>query len=1115
MAGQEVNTLVDTGAARTLMAEDIFLKLCRSTNRPSLITPTDSVCGLGGKSLDVLGATEVNIPGAGPIRVLVTRGLPHALLLGSDAIMRGQGKVDYSTNTMTWYGQLYQLTAYPDGGPYAPVCIKETTGYAPIDEILDEYQETFSEPLGHCELIPFEIDTGDARPIRQRPYRTPLPRRKIVEDQLDDMIRTGVIEPSTSPWASPITLVPKKDGSMRFCVDYRKLNAVTKKDSYPLPLIQDIFDQLSGAAVFSTLDLKSGYWQLSVAEADRPKTAFICHRGLFQFRRMAFGLANAPAVFQRTMDRVLHGLVGVCCLVYIDDIVIYSRNAEEHAHHLQLVLDRLHKAGLKVKPSKCHFARTEVLLLGYLISKDGIRSDPEKTRAIATMKPPQTVSDIRSFLGMAGYYRQTIPNFATLAAPLTALTKKHAQWKWGEEQESAFRALQRLLQSDSVLAYPQMNRPYKLYTDACDYAVGGILVQQDETGMERVIQYVSQQLNGSQLRWATIEKEAYAIVYCLNKLRPYLWGANFEILTDHKPLRCLFKGEVANTKIQRWAVLIAEFGAPIHYREGRNNIRADMLSRIRPLEVDVVDTSCRVEPQAGCVTWSLPLKFDGIDLETLGLEQRAEFKEEWQQALDDTDEDYEIQEGVLYSCRRPGPRQAQYPRVLLPSRWHPSVIDRCHKQTGHAGVWKTVRAIQEAYVWTGMRRIVKAQLQHCAVCQVHKPRQQHVAPVRMPDPCYPHQVVSMDLTGPFTRSERGHVYLFTLIDHLTGWADAYPISHKRGEVIADILHRDYFPRYGAPEVLISDNGTEFVNAAVAELCTACDVEHRRTTPYHPQSNGKVERFHRTLKGILERLMTTTRSGWEAQLGPALSAYRNTVSSATGYTPFQALYGRQVRVPSSMALRGMEDSDAMGSDRIAALANVWKGARDHLRAEREANEARQRKKCLGAPLEVGDSVIVLLPGIHSNFAPRWDTRWDVIRARHPVYWIRHLPTGRERVLHREKLRWVPGDIDWSLTPASPVQDPVATPVVTIGASERAIDAPIDDCESMTPPNSDVAPPQLATSRKRSAPEVVQMDTQPAGMPQPPRSSNRKRRPPDRLGWEDDPKFGRFASVDCAY
>ena len=236
--------------------------------------------------------------------------------------------------------------------------------------------------------------------------------------------------------------------------------------------------------------------------------------------------------------------------MYIDNIVIYSQNAEEHAHHLWQVLDWLHKAGLKAKPSKCHFACTEVLLLGYLISKNGICSDPEKTRAIATMKPLQTISDIRSFLGMAVYYRQTVPNFATLAAPLMALTKKHAQWKWGEEQELAFCTLQCLSQSDSVLAYPQMNKPYKLYTDTCDYAVGGILVQQDETGMEPVIQYVSQQLNGSQLRWATIEKEAYAIMYCLNKLRPYLWGANFEILTDHKPLQCLFKGEVANTKIQ-------------------------------------------------------------------------------------------------------------------------------------------------------------------------------------------------------------------------------------------------------------------------------------------------------------------------------------------------------------------------------------------------------------------------------------------------------------------------------------------------------------------------------------------------------------------------------------
>lgn len=288
--------------------------------------------------------------------------------------------------------------------------------------------------------------------------------------------------------------------------------------------------------------------------------------------------------------------------MYIDDIVIYSRTPEEHTYHLGLVLERLKKAGLRVKTEKCHFAGEEVLLLGYIVNKDGIRPNPEKTKAIATMKPPTNIAEVRRFLGMTGYYRQTMPNYAEIAQILVAMTRKNALWEWTSAHETAFRTLQKMLLSDRVLAYPRTDRPYKLYTDASGYCVGGVLTQADDTGMERVIQYVSHQLNDQQKKWAVIEREAYAIIYCLNKLRCYLWGAEFEILTDHKPLRALFLSEMANTRVQRWAVLIAEFGAPIKYREGKKNIHADLMSRIIPQEVDVIDTASYIEPQTDTVT---------------------------------------------------------------------------------------------------------------------------------------------------------------------------------------------------------------------------------------------------------------------------------------------------------------------------------------------------------------------------------------------------------------------------------------------------------------------------------------------------------------------------------
>lgn len=463
---------------------------------------------------------------------------------------------------------------------------------------------------------------------------------------------------------------------------------------------------------------------------------------------------------------------------------------------------------------------------------------------------------------------------------------------------------------------------------------------------------------------------------------------------------------------------------------------------------------------------------------------------------------------------------------MLPEQWQRQVIERCHTRTGHAGLWRTLCAVREAYVWPGMQRSVKSYVQACGVCQIYKGTPQTTPYGRMPDPCYPHQIVSMDLTGPFARSERGHVYLFNLIDHLTGWVDSYPIGNKRAGTIADILQRDYFPRYGPPEVLISDRGLEFVNSDVEGLCKAWGVQRRMTTPYHPQSNAKVERFHRTLKVIIATLVSLNGSNWETQLGPALAAYRSTVSSATGYTPFQALYGRQMRIPLSEALSGSRASD--NDDRVATLARVWQGAREALRHERERNEQQQRRKRLSGELQVGDSVIVLIPGMQRTFQPRWDARWQIMRERHPVYWIRHLPSGREKVLHRDKLRRVPSDTDWDSVPVEatdPLREEVGREQLQFTpAADRLID--LQSGENMDtqdewplPAGAEQAPPTaMATPTHSDTPAAVDMPpAQPAAVT-PHRYPARKRRPPQYLEWDDWPsKRGRLAALDyyCYY
>ena len=460
-----------------------------------------------------------------------------------------------------------------------------------LRDMLDRNADLFAESdcdLGCTDRVKAKIDTGDHNPIKQNPYRLPFSQRQLVQEHIDKMLQAGVISPSQSPWASPIVIVDKKDGSKRFCVDLRGLNRITKKNSHPLPRIDDILASLDGSQYFSCLDLRSGYWQIPMDEDSKEKTAFTCFAGLYQWEVMPFGMVNAPAIFSELMNDVLRGIQYKFTIAYLDDILIYSKTFEEHVEHVEAVFTRLRDARLKLKMSKCEFLKKEVNYLGHIVSPSGIKPDQSKVEAIAKLGPPTDVRGIRSFIGMTGYYRRFIANYAKIAKPLTELTKKNRRFYWNEDCQRSFETLRRALTEAPILAFPDINKPYKLYTDASNYAIGAALVQETEMG-ERVIQYLSHQLNETQQRWPIIEKEAYAIVYGIQKLRPYLLGSKFTVMTDHKPLKHLFTSEMRNARIQRWAIMLDEYGCDIEYVSGSKNVVADMLSRIGPVEYDDVD----------------------------------------------------------------------------------------------------------------------------------------------------------------------------------------------------------------------------------------------------------------------------------------------------------------------------------------------------------------------------------------------------------------------------------------------------------------------------------------------------------------------------------------------
>lgn len=450
------------------------------------------------------------------------------------------------------------------------------------------------EKLSATTAIKHKIVTVDDCPIYTKSYRYPHHFKKDVHQQIQEMLDNGIIQPSVSPYSAPIWVVPKKQDAsgkkkVRVVIDYRRLNEKTIDDRFPMPQIEEILDNLGKSVYFTTLDLKSGFHQIPMDPAHKEKTAFSTDKGHFEFNRMPFGLKNAPATFQRAMNNILGEYIGTICYVYLDDIVIVGYNLQNHLENLKRVLRRLSEFNLKIQLDKCEFLKRETEFLGHVITSSGVKPNPEKIEKIVSWPLPKNQKEIKQFLGLAGYYRRFIKDFSKITRPMTKYLKKDQPINLQDESYiHAFETLKQIISTDQVLSYPQFDKPFILTTDASDYAVGAVLSQiQDK--VDKPIAFASRTLNDVETRYATIEKEALAIVWAINKFKPYLYGAKFTLLTDHKPLTFL-KNSSKNDKILRWALDLKNYTFDVLYKEGKTNVVADALSR-RPNEINVNESN--------------------------------------------------------------------------------------------------------------------------------------------------------------------------------------------------------------------------------------------------------------------------------------------------------------------------------------------------------------------------------------------------------------------------------------------------------------------------------------------------------------------------------------------
>ena len=841
------------------------------------------------------------------------------------------------------------------------------------------------------------VSLQDNVPFRIPYSRIPPSMFEEVRKHLQEMLALDAIRVSNSPYASPIVLVRKRNGKLRFCIDFRRLNSKTKRDAYTLPRIQEMFDSLAGAKWFSSLDIKSAYWQVEIEEADKEKTAFtVGPLGHYECNRMPFGLTNAPATFQRLMEQTMGDLNMQSCLIYLDDIVGFSRTFEEHLQRLEQVFQRLVDAGLKLSPEKCHLFQSQLKYLGHNISAEGVAADPEKIQCVRDWPLPKSVDEVQSFLGFVGYHRRFIKDFAKISRPLDDLLKgsgggkkrskvqKQRVFVWGDEQQRAFDTLVDACCNTPVLAFADYTKPFIVHTDASSHGLGAVLYQVQD-GKQRAIAYASRGLSVSEKNYPVHKLEFLALKWAITeKFHDYLYGNEFVVKTDNNPVTYVLTSAKVDATGHHWVAELSNYNFSIEYRSGVQNRDADALSRIKwPLSLEQVVT--RQVDSATCQSAVV----ESSAYESVSIESEFEIPDDYGFTCFNQEIDWRAEQNrdddmrVVIDCLEKG------------KPWpHPS--------SRTVGLSALTREKERLCLRNAVLHR-RCQMTH----GLDEIRYQLVVP-----PNFRSQLIDF---LSLERSRGGVENVLVVTDHFTRYAQAFPTKNQTARTTAKVLFDNYIVHYGFPARIHSDQGRNFESHVIKELCRMRGIEKSRTSPYHPMGNGVCERFNRTLISMLSTLDPEKKLDWKNYVSPLVHWYNCTRHDVTGFSPFYLMFCREPRLPIDMVLpeRGREDDKQSYSAFVADLQKRLKYAHDVMttRVEESQTKAKKRydKRARGAVLQPGDKVLVRLVGLvgKQKLADKWEEPIYVVttqpNADIPVYGIRRIDgVGRKRVLHRNML-----------------------------------------------------------------------------------------------------------------
>ena len=829
----------------------------------------------------------------------------------------------------------------------------------------------------------------NARATREPQRRLNPKLKEVVKGEVLKLLDAGIIYPiSDSRWVSPVQVVPKKSGitvvandknelipmrtqtGWRMCIDYRKLNKSTRKDHFPLPFIDQILERVAGHEFYCFLDGYSGYYQIDIAPEDQEKTTFTCPFGTFAFRRMPFGLCNAPATFQRCMLHIFSDMLENVCEVFMDDFSVFGNDFNACLANLSKVLHRCMERNLLLNWEKCHFMVREGIVLGHIVSGKGMEVDRAKVQIIEKLPTPTTVRDIRSFLGHAGFYRRYIKDFSLISKPLCSLLMLNTEFIWTKDCENSFNKLKSALISSPILSVPNWNLPFEIMCDASDFAVGAVLGQKNERNSV-VLYYASKTLNDAQKNYTTTEKEMLAVIFALEKFRSYILGSHIVIYTDHSALKFLLTKIDTKPRLIRWILLLQEFDLEIKDKKGVENSVADHLSRLTsgndsadiPLEDSFPDERLLAVSEVPwyadivnfLATGMTPSHWSPQDLKRFYAEVRF----------------FYFSDPFLYKyCGD------QVIRKCVPNDEYESVLTFCHENVcgGHFSTRKTVaKILQSGFYWPSMFK--DAHL-HCKACHNCQQLGGITRKNQMPSNPIVHLEIfdcwGIDFMGPFPISH-GHLYILLAVDYVSRWVEAIASKTNDGAVVLKFLKENIFSRFGVPKAMISDGGSHFCNKPFEKLMKKFGVVHKVSTPYHPQTNGQAELANREIKQILMKTVNPSRKDWSLRLPEALWAYMTAYKTVIGMSPYRIIYGKHCHLPFEIQHMSywaisqchlcLDANNPLRKLQIMELEEIRREAYDNARISKERMRAIHDKMILRKEFAVGENVLLYNSRLH--------------------------------------------------------------------------------------------------------------------------------------------------------